>query len=588
MSGRSGARGGWPGWPAVLLIAGLGATALAALQAHRAVLSERALAERALHDYAGFAAWSYRIHMRDALRSSVEAVLSPINHGDALHLSSSIPPAQSLVHYMPWDEACYCHLPPPLVPSAFVGFTLGSDTLAIAVNRYPQPERGWLIDTMEARLHGPPALAARLEAELPGLPAPQIASPGAINEVLTRHVRRDWPTDWGYGLIIEDVAGTRRILAYRPMARSAGDTIVYAVEYTPEDIVAFLTGVLESETLLPDAFTEPMGRTGGARKLNRWLIDVQVSDERGRPLFASSPDITWEYDALTTFSPSFAGIGVHAQIRPQAADEVLAGGLPRSRLPFLVGLLALAAALSAVALGQLKRDAELSRTRADFVSSVSHELRTPLAQIRLYLETLRLGRARTEADRAWSLDNLERETTRLTHLVDTVLQFGRSTHRDGDPVAPEVPAIDVSAEAARIAADFAPLAGDRAEVRVDADGVAPARIDPDSLRQILLNLLDNAVKYGPRGQVVRVAVRNGGDTVTVSVADEGEGVPASERERIWQPFVRGRNGGARVIGGSGIGLTVVRDLAREHGGDAAYEPGAEGGARFVVRLPAAG
>lgn len=585
----SGAGRRWAGWPTVLLVAGLAATAAAAVQAYRAVVSERALAERALRDYAGFAAWSYRLHVRDALRANVEKVLGPVNHGDALHIGAGLPSAQSLVHYMPWDPECYCHTPPDLSPAAFLGFTLGADTLAVGLNHYPQPARGWLVDTLEARLHGPAELSRALVGEVPAQAEYAMDAARAVNALISARVRSDWPTDWGYGLIIAEVLGTRRYIAYRPMARTVGDTIVYAVEYAPQAIGVFLTEVMESETLLPDVFTQPaaLHGNGSARKRNRWLLDIEVQDGGGATLFASDTVDGWALDARTALPASFAGIGVRAQIRAEAADAVLAGGLPRSRLPFLIGLLVLAAALSMVAVGQLRREAELARTRSDFVSSVSHELRTPLAQIRLFIETLRLNRARTERDRTWSLDNLERETTRLTHLVENVLQFGRITHGTAEAdAAVEVPAIDVVAEVRSAVDGFVPLAGARATFDVAAHGPARARVDADALRQVLLNLLDNAVKYGPRGQRVRVEVVCDAAHVTIAVSDEGAGVPSRDRARIWEPFERGRNGATQAVGGSGIGLTIVRDVAHRFGGTVACETAEGGGARFVLRLPA--
>ena len=125
-------------------------------------------------------------------------------------------------------------------------------------------------------------------------------------------------------------------------------------------------------------------------------------------------------------------------------------------------------------------------------------------------------------------------------------------------------------------------------MQADVEPRVAAAVDPSALRQILLNLLDNAVKYGPRGQTVRVAVERAGAAVRLTVEDGGPGVTAEERERIWEPFVRGRAGEAWAGGGSGIGLAVVRDLAERHGGRAWVEATRAGvGARFVVELPAA-
>jgi signal transduction histidine kinase len=123
-------------------------------------------------------------------------------------------------------------------------------------------------------------------------------------------------------------------------------------------------------------------------------------------------------------------------------------------------------------------------------------------------------------------------------------------------------------------------------VTLDAAGSVPARLQRGALRQILLNLLDNAMKYGGDGTEVNVQVtRAGGGGVRLRVDDNGPGVPAQERERIWRPFERGELARARAAGGSGIGLTIVREIAEEYGGRAWVESGPNGGARFVVELP---
>jgi signal transduction histidine kinase len=247
----------------------------------------------------------------------------------------------------------------------------------------------------------------------------------------------------------------------------------------------------------------------------------------------------------------------------------------------LFGVLGLAGALAIVAVAQLRREGELARLRADFVSNVSHELRTPLAQIKLYLETLRLGRAKTEAEREWSLGHIDRETTRLHFLVENVLRFSRF----GRGEATIATAVDVGDEVERIVEEFRPLAASR-RVRIVCDiGARPTlAMRPEALRQILLNLLDNAVKYGPSEQTVRISLAQRDSNVQLSVADEGPGVPVREREQIWTPFMRGA--AARAKGGSGIGLTIVREVVEQHGGRCWVEPiMPSGGARFVVTLP---
>jgi signal transduction histidine kinase len=223
------------------------------------------------------------------------------------------------------------------------------------------------------------------------------------------------------------------------------------------------------------------------------------------------------------------------------------------------------------------------------VASISHELRTPLAQMRLYLETLRLGRFTTDAQREWSLDNVERETTRLGHLVERVLRVSRTGRASPDPRVPT----DVRAEVERLVAEFQPLA-DARDVRIDAQlhDVPTADLQPDALRHVVLNLLDNAVKYGPRGQVVRVRlggseVRGSGGSgeVRLEIADEGPGIPVEDRERIWRPYHRGST--ASGTAGSGVGLSVVHDVVAQHGGRAWVDDSPPGhGARIVITFSA--
>jgi signal transduction histidine kinase len=276
----------------------------------------------------------------------------------------------------------------------------------------------------------------------------------------------------------------------------------------------------------------------------------------------------------------FGAMALDVFVRPQQANMLVIGGLPQSHLPFLIGVLALAAALSVVAVTQLRRETELARMRSDFVSNVSHELRTPLAQIRLFTETLRLGRAPTREQRDWSLSHIERETTRLGHLVENVLRFSRVGRGDASVPAP----VDVTAETQRIVDEFQPLAASKqvhVQARLEPTPAIPLR--PDALQRLLLNLLDNAVKYGPTGQTVRVSVTNVDGEVRLAVSDEGPGVAATERESVWRPFQRGS--AAAIAAGSGIGLTIVRDVVTQHGGRTWMEAAAGGGACFVIALP---
>ena len=165
--------------------------------------------------------------------------------------------------------------------------------------------------------------------------------------------------------------------------------------------------------------------------------------------------------------------------------------------------------------------------------------------------------------------------------MENVLRFstlGRDRLATADPIDP--------AEAIKeIIGEFQPLAAARgALITLDVVRARPTAIWPDALRHMIVNLLDNAVKYGPRDQTIRVSVTSDDESLAIAVEDDGPGIPARERDAIWRPFTRGRAAASR--GGSGIGLSIVRELARAHGGSARVEA-ADGrsGARFVVTLP---
>jgi signal transduction histidine kinase len=305
----------------------------------------------------------------------------------------------------------------------------------------------------------------------------------------------------------------------------------------------------------------------------------------GAPLFRAGTADGGSVTATEAFPGEFSALAARVTLRRDAAARLVEGGLPASPLPLLLGLLAVTAGVVAVAFVQLRRHHALARLRTEFVAGVSHELRTPLTQIRMFSELLVGGRLRDDEERDRSLRLIDREARRLAYLVDNALAFSR-----GERAAPELrlrPA-DVAAAVAEVADGFEPVARGRgAALRLASPppGAATAALDRDAFRQVLLNLLDNAVKYGPSGQTVRVATAVRGGSVAVSVRDEGPGVPPADRQRVWEPFVRLRREIDGVVGGSGIGLAVVRDLVARHGGRVAVESAEGGGARFVVELP---
>ena len=547
----------------LVLMASIGLTALAAFDAQRAIRRQDRVVDRAIREFSSFAAWSYGEHLQQQLAAAAVEAVGAVNHGENMHTNPRIPEAKELAHYLPYDMSCECHRARAGPnPAAYFALKLGDRDAQIAQNLFARPEEGWRVDEMPGHLMAPPEPESR-PAERRWLADTMTAQ--------ARNVPRD---DHGYGFLIGTFNGEPRPILYTLMPTSWGDTMVYGAEYTPAGFARVFARVLDGNGLLPATFTE------GRR--NRDVVALRIFDASGNRIFNSTPGLSSATSTELRLSPALGSIAVAVTIRPEQASSLIIGGSPRSRLPFLLGLLALAAAMSVVAVAQIRRESELAGMRADFVSSISHELRTPLAQIKLYLETLRLGRASTPEQRDWSLGHIDRETTRLSNLVENVLRFSRLGRAESPPSAP----VELGAEAVRIVDEFRPLAAARKstiDLKIEEESMVLIR--PEGLRHVLVNLLDNAVKYGPLGQTIHVDVTRRNGSALLAVADEGTGVPANEREAIWRAFARART--STEAAGSGIGLTIVRDIVDQLGGNAWVEDSNTGGARFVVELPTA-
>jgi signal transduction histidine kinase len=314
------------------------------------------------------------------------------------------------------------------------------------------------------------------------------------------------------------------------------------------------------------------------------LVDLQVEDRRGRRIFTSADTAAGsQVVSADVFPDDSIGLVVRASMTPAfvatLGPEHGAGPNPN----LVIGLVIVNALMVTVGLWQLRRERELAILRDDFVAGVSHELRTPLAQIRMFTDTLLLDRIRNPVEGRRAIEIIGQETRRLSQLVENVLYFHR--HRRRPAVASGAP-MDLSTFVLEVTESFRPLAASK-RVRLAVNTPVREVIvigSSDALRQVLLNLLDNAVKFGPADETVVVSLESSGAAARLTVEDRGSGVPAADRRRIFEPFERG---GARGSGGAGIGLAVVRRIVIEHGGTVTVEDTAAGGARFVVSLPLA-
>lgn len=402
------------------------------------------------------------------------------------------------------------------------------------------------------------------------------ALPAPLLDTIRAHAAAYGP-QWSFAVRSVMHAGREQILVYRLHKDSAGAV---------RDAFGFLADPGLFATPLRNAFTSaPLLPRALARGLERHEMGTLRVRFGGRELYASGPWDDSLFTATQRIGDYFGPTEVEVALRSSAAGALIIGGLPRSRLPFIAGLFALTAALVAWALVQLMRERRLARLRSDFVSGVSHELRTPLAQVRMFAETLLLDRVRNDEERRRSLTIIDQEARRLSHLVDNVLHFTR-TERVALRLEPR--RIPLAPLLRDVVEGYQPLADNRrATLVLDAPRDVEAPADESALRQVLLNLLDNAVKYGPDGQTVTVSLSALNGDARIAVADEGPGIPPKDRSRIWERFVRLDRDQGTAVAGTGIGLAVVRELVSLHGGRCGVEHTERGGARFVVTLPLA-
>jgi two-component system, OmpR family, sensor histidine kinase SenX3 len=221
-----------------------------------------------------------------------------------------------------------------------------------------------------------------------------------------------------------------------------------------------------------------------------------------------------------------------------------------------------------------------------FINAVTHELKTPIASIRLYLETLQ-SRTVTEGQRREFYDIMLADADRLHHTVDQVLKAGVARERTKGVVRGPVDMGSLARECVDLATVRHHLQPGAIALEAHQGGSLVVQGDSDELRSVIANLLDNAVKYSINDVRVTVSVAAPTpDTVWVRVQDRGVGIPKKQLKRIFNRFYRVQSRGLKPVKGTGLGLYIVRSIARAHGGRVFAQSEGEGrGATFTLELP---
>jgi signal transduction histidine kinase len=232
----------------------------------------------------------------------------------------------------------------------------------------------------------------------------------------------------------------------------------------------------------------------------------------------------------------------------------------------------------------VRRDVRMAEMRSQFVSSVSHELKTPLTAIRMFAETLRLGRSKNLKTQAEYLDTIVSESQRLTRLLNNVLDFskieqGKRIYR------PEPSSLSEIIQASARAMTY-PLSQQGFELNVHVEeGLPDVRVDKDALEQAILNLLNNAMKYSGESHEIGLRLQRKDDQALIQVTDRGVGIDPREQKRIFEKFYRVPMPENERVVGTGLGLTLVSHIVKAHGGNIEVESAPGKGSTFSIYLP---
>jgi signal transduction histidine kinase len=403
------------------------------------------------------------------------------------------------------------------------------------------------------------------------------------------------------GILRPNVRGVPFLVAMAPERGSDGRAgALFGVAYARTVALRTHVGhVLRGVSLLPASAVESndSARHDG-NKIDNSDLAVMLHYATGvrDPISRAAEDnAVWQsaFVAARDIDGPDGGFTVEVALPERVGRRYVAETIPlRNERMMLGGVLLLGLGFAAAAALGLRRQYKLAEARRTFVAAVSHELRTPLAHVNALSETLLMGRAESPEQAERWLRAIHREGQRLSVLTENVLMHARGEQR-GVRAAPQW--ADIGA-VVRDAVSLVEAQAHARSARIVIAGAAASGvwgwIDATAVRQIVINFIENALKFGPEGQTITVTLdvmrspdAGGADgLLCLSVDDEGPGVPRSDRERIWQPFVR-LGESANAPPGTGLGLSVVRQLVAELGGRWSVSNAPGHGARFEVELP---
>ncbi len=279
----------------------------------------------------------------------------------------------------------------------------------------------------------------------------------------------------------------------------------------------------------------------------------------------------------------FPGHEIGITLRGSTVDEAVQSRFRRNLvLILLLDLLLLAGAV--IIYRNVRTQTELARAKSSFVSNVSHELRTPLALIRMFAETLFLGRLKDEGKKQEYYGTIVRESERLTHLVNNILNFSRMEAGKKEYRKQQADLNDIVRGVLETYAHHLQRQGFALTTAYSSEPLMAA-VDGEAVAEALINLLDNAMKYSKDRKAITVRTQRAAGDLVVAVQDQGIGIAPEHRQRIFETFYRVPSGLVHETKGSGLGLSLVKHIMDAHGGRVDVESAPGGGSTFRLVFP---
>ncbi len=398
-------------------------------------------------------------------------------------------------------------------------------------------------------------------------------------------------------LIVEEISKKSRSIIFSGLdvKRSGGSaymtTAIFALPAQTKDRIVLGGASFEpdyvTQILFPKMLEEFVARKSTEEGGNRLAMMVYAADSDGGhvdKVIASTagwkegkPEVTRKFEDV------FRGFGLGIRFENTSVEALGRAWVQRGFITLGVLSLLLVAGL-ALTYHSVSKEVELARLKSDFVSNVSHELRTPLSLIRLYAETLELGRITTREKAEGYYRIIREESERLSALINNILDFsrieaGRKEYDFRKTDLAELVGSTLDAYRYQIEQQ-----GFAFEQNIDPD-LPPVRVDREAIARSLINLINNALKYSADEKFLAVRLHRSDGMLKLEVADRGIGIARSEQSKIFEKFYRAGDPLVHNTKGSGLGLSLVHHIAHAHGGEVEVESAPGKGSKFTILLP---